>query len=106
MRRFSELGIKQVDDKKIFNCQQVSISDVINCEIEVLDFIPNMKTTHGDNRYLVKFRQDGQEGKFFTNSSAIKSVLDQIPKDEFPFLTTIRVPSWAVAVKCISSPNL
>ena len=90
MRRFSELGIKQVDDKKIFNCQQVSISDVINCEIEVLDFIPNMKTTHGDNRYLVKFRQDGQEGKFFTNSSAIKSVLDQIPKDEFPFLTTIR----------------
>ena len=71
MRRFSELGIKQVDDKKIFNCQQVSISDVINCEIEVLDFIPNMKTTHGDNRYL-------------------KSVLDQIPKDEFPFLTTIR----------------
>lgn len=76
MRRFSELGIKQVDDKKIFNCQQVSISDVINCEIEVLDFIPNMKTTHGDNRYLVKFRQDGQEGKFFTNSSAIKSVLD------------------------------
>lgn len=89
MRRFSELGIKQVDDKKIFNCQQVSISDVINCEIEVLDFIPNMKTTHGDNRYLVKFRQDGQEGKFFTNSSAIKSVLDQIPKDEFPFLTTI-----------------
>ena len=76
MRRFSELGIKQVDDKKIFNCQQVSISDVINCEIEVLDF--------------VKFRQDGQEGKFFTNSSAIKSVLDQIPKDEFPFLTTIR----------------
>lgn len=64
MRRFSELGIKQVDDKKIFNCQQVSISDVINCEIEVLDFIPNMKTTHGDNRYLVKFRQDGQEGKF------------------------------------------
>lgn len=90
MRRFSELGIKQVDDKKIFNCQQVSISDVINCEIEVLDFIPNMKTTHGDNRYLVKFRQDGQEGKFFTNSSAIKSVLDQIPKDEFPFLTPIR----------------
>ena len=62
MRRFSELGIKQVDDKKIFNCQQVSISDAINCEIEVLDFIPNMKTTHGDNR----------------------------SKDEFPFLTTIR----------------
>lgn len=89
-KRFSELGIKQQDDRKIFNCQQVSITDVLNSEIEVIDFIPGMKTQHGEGRYLVKFRQDGQEGKFFTNSSAIKSVLDQIPKDEFPFLTTIR----------------
>lgn len=90
MRRFSDLGIQQVDDKKIFDCNQVSISDIINCEIEVIDFIPNMKTSHGDDRYLVKFRQNGQEGKFFTNSSAIKSVLAQIPEDVLPFTTTIR----------------
>lgn len=25
-KRFSELGIKQQDDRKIFNCQQVSIT--------------------------------------------------------------------------------
>ena len=81
-KRFSELGIKQQDDRKIFNCQQVSITDVLNSEIEVIDFIPGMKTQHGEGRYT--------EGKLFTNSSAIKSVLDQIPKEEFPFITTIR----------------
>lgn len=83
-KRFSELGIKQQDDRKIFNCQQVSITDVLNSEIEVIDFIPGMKTQHGEGRYLIKFTQNGTEGKFFTNSSAIKSVLDQIPKEEFP----------------------
>ena len=89
-KRFSALGIKQQDDRKIFNCQQVSITDVLNSEIEVIDFIPGMKTQHGEGRYLIKFTQNGTEGKFFTNSSAIKSVLDQIPKEEFPFITTIR----------------
>lgn len=82
-KRFSELGIKQQDDRKIFNCQQVSITDVLNSEIEVIDFIPGMKTQHGEGRYLIKFTQNGTEGKFFTNSSAIKSVLDQIPKENF-----------------------
>lgn len=53
-KRFSELGIKQQDDRKIFNCQQVSITDVLNSEIEVIDFIPGMKTQHGEGRYLIK----------------------------------------------------
>lgn len=46
-KRFSELGIKQQDDRKIFNCQQVSITDVLNSEIEVIDFIPGMKHNTG-----------------------------------------------------------
>ena len=89
-RHFSELGIKVSDDRKIFNCPQVSITDILNSEIEVVDYIPDMKTQHGDGRYLVKFTQAGTEGKFFTNSSALKGVLDQIPKEDFPFITTIR----------------
>lgn len=84
------MGIQQQEDKKIFNCDQVSISDVINCEIEVFDFIPNVTTAHGEGRYLVKCRHDGKEGKFFTNSTAIKSVLDQVKEEDFPFATTIR----------------
>lgn len=90
MKRFSDLGIQQVDDRKMFNCPQVSISDIINCEVEIVDFIPNMKTPHGEGRYLVRFNNNGSEGKFFTNSSAIKNILDQIPPSDFPFITTIR----------------
>jgi hypothetical protein len=90
MKRFGELGIKQQDDRKIFNCPQVSVTDILNSEIEVIDFLPDVKTKHGEGRYLVEYIQDGSEGKFFTNSSALKSVLEQIPKTEFPFVTTIR----------------
>lgn len=92
MKRFSELGIKVADSEKIFNCQQVSITDVLNTEIEVIGFLPNVKTKHGEGRYLVHFRQvdNGAEGKFFTNSTSLKGVLDQVPEEEFPFLTVIK----------------
>ena len=90
MKRFSELGIKLDDDRKVFNCTQVSISDVINCELEIIDFIPGMTTKHGEGRSLVHFRLDGNEGKFFSNAGSIKNVLEAVPKEDFPFLTTIR----------------
>jgi hypothetical protein len=90
MKKFCDMGIKPVDDRKIFNCNQVSITDVVNCEIEILDYIPNVKTQHGDGRYLIHYRYGGVEGKFFSNSTNIKSALDQISKEDFPFSTTIR----------------
>ena len=45
-KRFSELGVTVDDGRKIFNCQQVSITDILNSEIEVLDFLPDVKTKH------------------------------------------------------------
>lgn len=95
-KRFSELGIKQEDDRKIYNCQQVSITDILNSEIEVLDYLPDVKTKHGEGRYLIHFKhvEEGYEGKFFTNASTLKNVLSQGDDDKFPFLTVIR------ATKC------
>lgn len=52
MKKFSELGVTVQDERKMFNCSQVSISDVLNCEIIVEDFIPDVKTSHGEGRYL------------------------------------------------------
>lgn len=94
-KRFSELGI-QVDDRTIFNCQQVSITDILNSEIEVLGFLPDVKTKHGEGRCLIHFRNtdDGFEGKFFTNSTTLKSALAQVNEEDFPFITVIK------AVKC------
>jgi len=78
------------DDKKIFAVTQVSITDVLNCEIQVLGYESGIKTSQGDNRYIVKIIHDGIECKFFTNSSHLKEALDRIPKEEFPFMTIIK----------------
>lgn len=95
-KRFSELGIKQSEDLTIFNCVQVSITDILNSEIEVIGYLPNVKTMHGEGRCLVHFKHlgEGYEGKFFTNSASLKSVLAQVAEDDFPFITIIK------AVKC------
>ena len=90
MKRFSELNICVKEDRKIFECKQVSITDIINSEIQIIDFIPDMKTKFGEDRYLILFSNDGVEGKFFSNSRMIKNVLDAIPEEDFPFVTTIK----------------
>ena len=66
-KRFSELGIKQQDDRKIFNCPQVSVTDILNSEIEVIDYLPDVKTKHGEGRYLIHYRTT--DGKEEANSS-------------------------------------
>lgn len=95
-KRFSELGITQQEDKKIFNCRQVSIEDILNVEIEVIDFISDVKTQHGEGRSLIHYQtsDEREEGKFFTNSASLKSALLQVASDDLPFITTIR------ATKC------
>lgn len=95
-RRFSDLGVKLPDNRKMFNCTPVSITDILNTEIEVIDYLPDVKTKHGEGRCLVHFRyaDSGNEGKFFTNATNIKSALEQINEADFPFLTVIK------AVKC------
>lgn len=90
MKRFSDLNIEMPEDRRIFECPQVSITEVINCEIEVMEYLPEVKTRHGDGRYLVHFKRDGMEAKFFTNSRNIKSTLEAVDKTDYPFLTTIK----------------
>lgn len=94
MKKFSELGVSLIDNRCVFQVPKVSITDVLNCEIEVLDFESGVRTQHGEDRYVVKIRHDGIECKFFTNSTPIKEALHQINKDDFPFTTTIRVQKF------------
>ena len=90
MKKFSDLGIKLNEDKNIFQVQQISITDVTNCEIEVLDFATDVKTKYGDGRYVVRIRYENEERKFFTNATPIKEALDKINKVDFPFKTVIK----------------
>lgn len=96
MKKFSELGVSYtpLDGKKRFSGEIVRLGAIVNKEIEVHDFERDVKTAHGDQRYLVSFRDKstGEFGKFFTNSEEMKSILESLSKiqDAFPFETTIR----------------
>lgn len=90
MKKFSEMGIKLNEEKNIFPVQQISITDVTNCEIEILDFATAVKTKFGEDRYVVRIRIENEERKFFTNASPIKEALDKVDKADFPFTTIIK----------------
>jgi hypothetical protein len=90
MKKFSELGVKIESDRTIFECKQISITDILNCEIVINDYLKDIKTKHGENRYLVHIIYEGAEAKFFSNSTHIKNTLDAIPKSEYPFTTIIK----------------
>lgn len=95
-KRFSELGIKQEEGRKIFNCRQVTVEDILNTEIEVVDFVLDVKTKFGEGRCLIYYKAVGSsdEGKFFTGSLSLKSVLAQVKPEDLPFTTIIK------ATKC------
>lgn len=90
MKKFSDFGINTHDNKTVFTVPKISITDILNCEVEILDYESGVKTAHGDNRYVVKVKHDEVEYKFFTNATPIKEALDKIPKEDFPFATTIK----------------
>lgn len=94
MKKFSELGVNSINNRNVFPVQKISITDVLNCEIEIIDYESGVKTHHGEDRYVVKIKHDGIECKFFTNSTPIKEALKQIQKTDFPFTTTIKVQKF------------
>lgn len=90
MKKFSDFGINTLEGRNVFAVPVISIEEVTNVEIEVLDYETNIKTKFGPNRYIVKIKYEGVERKFFTNAEPIKEALDAINKEDFPFLTTIK----------------
>ena len=96
MKKFGEMGVAYTpkDGKKRFPGNTVRLAGVQNIAIEVHDFQSDMKTPHGDGRYLVsfKYKDSGEWAKFFTASEEMKNILDQISdiEDGFPFETIIK----------------
>ena len=90
MNKFADFGINTLENKNIFPVPVISIEEITNCEIEVMDFEAGVNTKHGSDRYVVKVRHEGVERKFFTNATPIKEALTKVSKENFPFLTTIK----------------
>lgn len=94
MTKFSELGLIYTpkDGKKRFNCQHMTLGQIANRPLEILDFEKDIKTRWGESRYLVLFHFIGEitEYKFYTDSEEMKFYLDKMKEQNlFPVETTI-----------------
>lgn len=95
MKKFSDMGISYTpkDGKKRFKGETFRLAAIQNIPIEIHDFEKDVKTSQGDGRCLVSFRnrQSGEWGKFFTASEEMKNILLQVGDlpDGFPFETVI-----------------
>lgn len=65
------------DGQRFFDVPALTADNIINTPITVVDFITDVSTRQGNERYAVKILQDGREYKFITNSFTLKSMLDQ-----------------------------
>lgn len=81
------------DGKKRFPGKTLRLGAICNKVIQVQDYESGIKTSQGEDRYVVSFFDPAAKewGKFFTASEEMKNILDQISdiEDGFPFETTI-----------------
>ncbi len=94
MKSFKDLNVsyKPQDGKKRFAGSVVSIRELVNLPIVVLDFETGIKTQQGEDRCVVSIEINGDNKKFFTNSEEMKNILMQVKEmpDGFPFETVIK----------------
>jgi hypothetical protein len=92
----SFLSIPEDVNSRRFNCPETSQQKLINTSFWVCDYLEDMKTKFGGNRFLVKIKNnkddsDSDAKKFFTNSQEIKYVLVKIRElNAFPRKVTMR----------------
>lgn len=98
MKSFKDLKVvyKPEDGKKRFPGTVVSIRELVNLPIVVIDFETGIRTEHGEGRCLVAIEQNGEPKKFFTDSEEMKNILAQIREmpDGFPFETIIKAETF------------
>ena len=97
MKKFSDFGIDPLKDKNIFTVPVISIDEIVDKKIVVLDYADKVTTSFGDDRYVLKIESEGKEFKFFTAATPIKDALNAITTANLPFEATIkpqRVGKW------------
>ena len=98
MKSFKELGVSYApaDGKKRFPGPSISIRELVNLPIVVVNFETGIKTDQGDDRTLVAIEKNGEPFKFFTASIEMRNILEQIKElpDGFPFETTIKAETF------------
>jgi hypothetical protein len=92
----SFLRIEPDKNSRHFNCPETNQQKLINVSFWVLDYLEDVKTKFGNNRFLVKIKfnktdSEADAKKFFTNSQEIKYTLGKIREmNAFPRKVTMR----------------
>ncbi len=88
------LKIEPDKSSRRFECGEIKQQDIANLTFWVIDYIDNVKTKFGEDRFLVKIKfdiEDSEAKKFFTNSKEIKYVLEKIRElNAFPRNVTMK----------------
>lgn len=90
MKKFSDFGIKPVTHG--LTGDKIKIDRVLNKEVKVLDFriVDSKFTDKGNGKRLdIQIEVDGTQRVIFTGSITLMDMINQVPKSEFPFITTI-----------------
>lgn len=90
------LGIKMEGGMKYFDCPETKQQDLINLSFWIVDYLDDVKTKFGENRFILKIKMDKNDPeslakKFFTNSQPIKFVVGKIAEmNAFPRRVTMK----------------
>jgi hypothetical protein len=89
MKQFKEFGIKP--KQQGFTGDKIKMSKVLNREIVVLDYkIEDSKYGNGAGKCLyLQIEINDTKHVMFTGSKSLIDMIDQVPKSNFPFRTTI-----------------
>lgn len=92
----SKLGIKKADrldanGKKIIEVPAITTSVILGKEIEVKEWVKNVKTSHGDGRWVLRIEFYGSEHKLIINAAPVKAFIEGLEKAGVTrFMTIIR----------------
>lgn len=88
MKNFKQLGINP--PAKSFSGEKIKIGKILNRPIVVEDYKIKDSKYEGKGKCLhLQIKLDGQQRVVFTGANGLMETLEQIPKDDFPFETTI-----------------
>ena len=92
----SFLNIEPDKSSRQFNCPEITQQKLINLQFFVVDYLDEIKTKYGNDRFLVKIKfnledSESEARKFFTNSKEIKYVLSKVKElKAFPRKVTMK----------------
>ena len=89
MFNFKDLGI--TPKESAFVGKKIDVEDVLNLSISVLGYEIKDSTKKANSKYLtLQIENEGIKRVVFTGSKNLMDLIPQVPKNKFPFTTTIK----------------